>query len=91
MTVRELLARIGADELTEWEEFYWIEPFGDEQRPPYTAAAAIHNAFRGEKGEEIDADRLMPKRATKKPTTGLQTTEQQLEAIKLLKAGLGLK
>jgi len=29
MPVRELLARIGSDELTEWMAFYQLEPFGD--------------------------------------------------------------
>jgi len=28
MTVRELLGRIGADELAEWMAFYKLEPFG---------------------------------------------------------------
>ncbi|MFZ2738093.1 MAG: DUF4035 domain-containing protein [Burkholderiaceae bacterium] len=29
LPVRELLARIGSDELTEWMAFYQLEPFGD--------------------------------------------------------------
>jgi hypothetical protein len=29
MPVRELLQRIGSDEITEWMAFYQMEPFGD--------------------------------------------------------------
>jgi hypothetical protein len=29
MPVRELLQRIGSDEITEWMAFYQLEPFGD--------------------------------------------------------------
>jgi hypothetical protein len=29
MPVRELLARVGSDELTEWMAFYQLEPFGE--------------------------------------------------------------
>jgi len=32
MPVRELLGRIGSDELTEWMAFYQLEPFGDFRR-----------------------------------------------------------
>ena len=48
MTVRELLQRMGSDELSEWMAFYQLEPFGD-YRADYRSgvvASTFANAHR---------------------------------------------
>lgn len=37
MTVRELLSRIDSRELTEWQEYFKLEPFGEERADLRTA------------------------------------------------------
>lgn len=53
MTVRELLRRIDARELIEWQAFYTLEPFGDERADLRAGviAATMANAWRG-KGQK---------------------------------------
>ena len=48
-TVRELLARMGADELAEWAAYYRLEPFGEWRGDVRSAqiCATIANANRG--------------------------------------------
>lgn len=46
MTVRQLLARIGSDELTEWMAYSGLEPFGDvrsDYRAGVLAAVAVNS------------------------------------------------
>ncbi len=60
MTVAELLARISSAELTEWEEFNRLEPFGEERADLRSAiVAATVAAGAGVKGAK-PAD-FMPK------------------------------
>ncbi len=53
MTVAELLSRISSRELTEWEAYYGLEPFGQERGDLQAGivAAVIENAFK-EKGDK---------------------------------------
>jgi hypothetical protein len=63
MTVRELLARIGQDELFEWQAYYRIEPFGEwrEDLRCGIVASTVANAFRGKKSKTFKPDDFMPK------------------------------
>lgn len=49
MTVGELLTRMSSRELSEWQQFYAVEPFGEERSDIRSAisAAAIVTSLRG--------------------------------------------
>lgn len=72
--MRELLSRIGSDELTEWMAFYQIEPFGD-FRADYRSgivAATLANANRTKDSRAFTPEDFMPfmtDRMTKPETT----------------------
>lgn len=62
MPVRDLLARIGSDELTEWMAFYQLEPFGDFRADMRSGivAATIANANRSSDADPFRPDDFMP-------------------------------
>jgi len=53
MPVGELLTRMSGQELTEWEAYYRLEPWGEERADLRSGvvAALISNAFRGKGGK----------------------------------------
>lgn len=62
MPVRQLLAAIGSDELTEWMAFYQLEPFGD-LRGDYRSgvvAATFANAHRVNGAKPLTPEDFMP-------------------------------
>lgn len=62
-TVRELLARIESRELSEWMEFYRVEPFGQEADWLGSAivASTVANVNRGKGKKAFEVDDFMPK------------------------------
>lgn len=58
MTVREMLARVGSDELTEWQAYYRIEPWGGERGDVQAGivATTIVNGLRGLSGSRGGKD-----------------------------------
>ena len=60
--VRELLARMGSDELTEWMAFYQLEPFGDFRADLRSAivASTLANAHRSKEGKPFIPEDFMP-------------------------------
>ncbi|PCI51396.1 MAG: hypothetical protein COB49_01965 [Alphaproteobacteria bacterium] len=60
-TVRELLARIDARELAEWQAYYRLEPFGEERADWRTAqtTAMIANVNLGKDARPIEAGIFM--------------------------------
>jgi hypothetical protein len=62
LPVRELLARIGSDELTEWMAFYQLEPFGDFRADLRSAivASTLANAHRSKEGKPFTPEDFMP-------------------------------
>jgi hypothetical protein len=62
LPVRELLARIGSDELTEWMAFYPLEPFGDFRADLRSAivASTLANAHRSKEGRPFTPEDFMP-------------------------------
>ncbi len=62
LPVRELLARIGSDELTEWMAFYQLEPFGDFRADLRSAivACTLANAHRSKEGRPFTPEDFMP-------------------------------
>ena len=62
MPVRELLARIGSDELTEWMAFYQIEPFGDMRADLRSGviASTFANANRVKHARAFSPEDFMP-------------------------------
>ena len=62
MTVRELLQRMGSDELSEWMAFYQLEPFGD-YRADYRSgvvASTFANAHRAKDASPFRPEDFMP-------------------------------
>ena len=62
MTVRELLAKLGSDELSEWMAFYQLEPFGD-FRADYRSAlmtSTFANAHRHKDSPPFRPEDFMP-------------------------------
>ena len=60
--VRQLLASVGSDELTEWMAFYLLEPFG-EQRADYRSgviASTFANAHRADGVKPFTPEDFMP-------------------------------
>lgn len=60
--MRELLNRIGSDELTEWMAFYQLEPFGD-YRADYRSgviASTFANAHRAQDASPFKVEDFMP-------------------------------
>ena len=62
LPVRELLARMGSDELTEWMAFYQLEPFGDFRADLRSAivASTLANAHRSKDGKPFTPEDFMP-------------------------------
>ena len=62
MPVRELLARTGSDELTEWMAFYQLEPFGDFRADLRSAiiASTLANAHRSKEGKPFTPEDFKP-------------------------------
>lgn len=62
MTVRELLSKIGSDELAEWAAFYQIEPFGDYRADVRSGiiASTFANANRSSKTQPFKIEDFMP-------------------------------
>ena len=61
--MEELLNRISSQELTEWQAFYQMEPFG-EVRDDYRMAilaSVVANCHRGKKGRKAKPMDFMPK------------------------------
>ncbi|TXH06678.1 MAG: DUF4035 domain-containing protein [Rhodocyclaceae bacterium] len=69
MPVRELLARIGSDELTEWMAFYQLEPFGDFRADFRSGivASTFANANRSKEAKPFTPGDFMP--FVEKPAT----------------------
>lgn len=63
MTVAELLERISSEELSEWMEFYRLEPFGTEAEMLGHAitSSVVANANRGRGDREYKPADFMPK------------------------------
>jgi len=85
MTVGELLNRTTSRELTEWIEFYKLEPFWPERIELLLAhiAVRVHNGWFSEKMELKD---FLPWLKEQE-----QTTEQQVEVAKTLALMFGKK
>lgn len=62
LPVRELLARIGSDELTEWMAFYQLEPFGDFRADVRSGimASTFANANRARDAKPFTPEDFMP-------------------------------
>jgi hypothetical protein len=62
MPVRELLARVGSDELTEWMAFYQLEPFGEMRADLRSGvvAATFANAYRTKDARPFTPEDFMP-------------------------------
>lgn len=62
LPVRELLARIGSDELTEWMVFYQLEPWGDFRADFRSGivASTFANANRAKDSKPFTPEDFMP-------------------------------
>lgn len=91
-SVRELLARFGADELTEWLAFYQIEPFGDYRADVRSGvvAATFANANRGKDAKPFTPEDFMPFVERPEPVNDPKTNAAMLRSLfahKVIKNG----
>jgi hypothetical protein len=91
MTVRELLARISARELSEWMAYFMLEPFGEERADVRAAivAATVANTARDPKRHRrpFQASDFMPKFERKERER--QTWEEQLRIVEMFNVAFG--
>ncbi len=74
MTVAELLSRISSRELTEWQAYFTVEPFGEDRADLRSAivACVMASAWCGKKGRKFTVKDFMPDFAPKqKQSLGL--------------------
>lgn len=86
MTVRELLARLGADELAEWLAYWRLEPWGsvrEDVRTLYQAQACVAPWQKG--GGRLDTRRHFP-HLFRGPQ---QSVEEMIAVARLLNAAHG--
>ena len=86
MTRSELLRRISSRELSEWVEFYKLEPFGAEAGfiGHAITASTVANVNRPKGQRAYKADEFMPQ-FEKEP----QSVEQQLQFAAMFTAAMG--
>ena len=84
----ELLARISSRELTEWMQYYELEPFGEERADLHAAivAATVANSNRRKGKRAFKPADFMP-RFEKRDEP--QSWEQQLAIVEALNSALG--
>jgi hypothetical protein len=95
MTVRELLARIDSEELSEWMAFYNVEPFGSDTQyvgPAISTAAIINtlDAIAGGPGDIAKPTDFMPGAGNEK-TQSLDEMLQMAQIITLANGGKDLR
>ena len=86
MTVGELLSRVSSRELTEWQAYYGLEPFGEDRNDLRAGivASTVANVFRKSGTQPYKAQDFMPQFG--KPR---QDWREQLEVVKTINAALG--
>ncbi|MFA5161866.1 MAG: DUF4035 domain-containing protein [Elusimicrobiales bacterium] len=86
MTVSELLSRVSSRELTEWQTYYELEPFGEDRADLRAGivASTVANVSRKSGTKPYKAQDFMPKFGKEK-----QDWREQLEMVKAINAALG--
>lgn len=79
----DLLSKISAQELVEWQMYYQLEPFGEDNRNAGLIAASVYNANRGKGQKVLSADDC--KLRVEKP----QSSEDHLRIVQALHAAFG--
>lgn len=81
MPVRELLSRIGSDELTEWMAFYQLEPFGDFRADFRSGvmAATFANAHRSKDAKAFTPEDFMPFMTDRVQSSSQHNTQTQMK------------
>lgn len=79
-TVRDLLARIDSEELSEWMAYYQIEPFGEQRADLRNAinSCVMANAWRGKNSRTFKLSDFIPD-FLRKPKA--QQTEKEMKAL----------
>ncbi len=81
--VREMLASMGSDELTEWMAYYQLEPFGD-YRADYRSgvvASTFANAHRAKDANPFRPEDFMPFLEKKKPQEEIPLNVARFKAM----------
>jgi hypothetical protein len=81
--VREMLASMGSDELTEWMAYYQLEPFGD-YRADYRSgvvASTFANAHRANDANPFRPEDFMPFLEKKKPQEEIPLNVARFKAM----------
>jgi hypothetical protein len=88
-TVEELLSRISAAELAEWQAYYAIEPFGETWKQTSYLCAMVGNGAGGKKGGgNFKPDDFMPVRLSRRLRARRQRPDEMLNVFRML-AGRG--
>ena len=88
MTVSELLSRVSSHELTEWQAYYGLEPFGEDRADLRAGivASTVANVFRKSGTSPYKAQDFMPRFEKTR-----QDWREQLEMVRAINAALGGK
>jgi len=93
-SIRELLARFDVWELSEWEAFYMLEPFGPgfESLRAGIIASTIANVNRGKETKPfIPSDFVISYKKERENNKKVQTVKEQREAMRSIVAAFGGK
>ena len=86
LPVREMLASMGSDELTEWMAYYQLEPFGD-YRADYRSgvvASTFANAHRAKDAGPFRPEDFMPFLDKPQPTQPQDETQLNVARFKAM-------
>lgn len=88
MTVAELSGRLSSRELTEWQAFYALEPWGTdiEMLGHAITASTVYNVNRGKRNKALGPKDFMPEWHKERV---IQSEEQMLSFVETLNASLG--
>lgn len=86
MTVSELLSRVSSRELSEWQAYYGLEPFGEDRADLRAGivASTVANVSRKSGTKPYKAQDFMPRFDKTR-----QEWREQLELVKSINAALG--
>jgi len=92
MTVSEMLSRMSGQELTDWEAYYRLEPFGAERGDLQAGivAATLVNSFQGKGAKPVQPSDFLLQFSPDPRKAKTQDWTQMLDTVKALAAsGLG--
>lgn len=84
MTVEELLTRMSAAELAEWQAYYVCEPFGEDWKQTSYLCSMVGNAAGGHRRGKFEPEDFLPVKPTIAQTAKRQSSDEMLAIFKQL-------